>query len=182
VGATVAVFGCGAVGMSVIFGAQVAQASRIIAVDIVERKLEWARRLGATEAVDGRKGDASKQVKKLTDGGVDYAFEVVGLPETCQQAILATANGGLCTLIGVPHPKAELKLSLPQLFYSRVTVRATHYGDVLPSRDFPLLADLYRRGALPLDELVSEVITLDQVPAAFTRMERGETLRSVIRM
>ncbi len=180
IGATVAVFGCGAVGMSAILGARAAQASRIVAVDVVPRKLEWARKLGATDTIDARDGDSGKRVKTATGGGVGYSFEAVGLPETLQQAMLATANGGVCTMIGVPAPKSELTLSLTQLFFSRVTLRATHYGDCLPSRDFPLLVDLYRRGVLPLDELVSETITLDEVPAAFARMERGETLRSVI--
>jgi S-(hydroxymethyl)mycothiol dehydrogenase len=179
-GATVAVFGCGAVGMSVILGARAAQASRIIAVDLVPKKLERARELGATDAV--APPDAAKKIRALTGGGVGYSFEAVGLPETVQQALWATEPGGVCTLIGVPHPKAELTLPLGRLFFSRVTIKMSHYGDALPSRDFPLYADLYRRGVLPLDELVSEVISLDEIGAAFGRMERGETLRSVIKM
>lgn len=181
-GATVAVFGCGAVGMSVLLGARAAHASRIIAVDLVPAKLERARFLGATDSVDAREGDAAKKIRALTGGGVGYSFEAVGLPETVQQALWSTEPGGTCTLIGVPHPKAELTLPLARFFFNRITVRSSHYGDALPSRDFPLYADLYRRGILPLDDLVSEVITLDEVPAAFAKMERGETLRSVIKM
>jgi S-(hydroxymethyl)mycothiol dehydrogenase len=181
-GATVAVFGCGAVGMSVILGARAAHASRIIAVDLVPQKLEKARFLGATDALDARLADIAKKIRALTGGGVGYSFEAVGLPETVQQALWSTEPGGTCTLIGVPHPKAELSLPLARFFFNRITVRSSHYGDALPSRDFPIYADLYRRGILPLDELVSEIITLDDVPAAFAKMERGDTLRSVIRM
>jgi S-(hydroxymethyl)mycothiol dehydrogenase len=179
-GSTVAVFGCGAVGTSVILGARASHASRIIAVDLVPQKLERARSLGATDAVDARNGDAGKQVRALTRGGVGYAFEAVGLPDTLQQALAATEIGGVCTMIGVPHPKAEITLPMARFFFSRVSLLPSHYGDCVPTRDFPVYADLYRRGVLPLEELVSETISLDQVPAAFARMERGEILRSVI--
>jgi S-(hydroxymethyl)mycothiol dehydrogenase len=181
-GATVAVFGCGAVGMSVILGARAAQASRIFAVDLVSRKLERARELGATHAIDAKNGDPAKQIRTLTGGGVQCAFEAVGLPETVKQAIASTEHGGTCVMIGVPHPKAELTLPMARLFFQRVTIKSSHYGDSLPSRDFPVYADLYRRGVLPLDELVSEIISLDDVPASFAKMERGEIFRSVIRM
>jgi S-(hydroxymethyl)mycothiol dehydrogenase len=179
-GSTVAVFGCGAVGVSVIQGARLAQASRIVAVDLVPRKLEWARAFGATDVIDARAGNPAKQIRALTGHGVDYAFEAVGLPETLGQALASCDLGGVCTLIGVPAPKAELTLSLSRFFYSRANLRATFYGDCLPSRDFPILIDLYRRGALRLDELISERVTLDDAEAAFAAMERGETLRSII--
>jgi S-(hydroxymethyl)mycothiol dehydrogenase len=179
-GSTVAVFGCGAVGISVIQGAALAHAARIVAVDLVPRKLEWARGLGATDAVDARLGDVVKRVRGLTGRGVDYAFEAVGLPETLAQALAVCDAGGLCTMIGVPAPRAEMTLPLARFFFNRGQLRATHYGDALPARDFPLYADLYRRGELRLDDLVTERIALDEVEAAFARMERGETLRSVI--
>jgi S-(hydroxymethyl)mycothiol dehydrogenase len=178
-GATVAVIGCGAVGMSVILGARVAAASRIVAVDLIRSKLERARQLGATDAVDAR-GDAAKEVRKLTGGGVQYAFEAVGLPATVKVALAACELGGTCTLIGVPAPTAEVSINLARFFFSRVKLQTTFYGDCLPARDVPLLADLYRRGALPLDELVSERIGLHDVEAAFARMQAGETLRSII--
>jgi S-(hydroxymethyl)mycothiol dehydrogenase len=167
--------------MSVILGARAAHAARIIAVDLVPRKLEWARRLGATDAVEGG-ADAVKKIRALTGGGAQYTFEAVGLPETLQQALAATEMGGSCTMIGVPHPKAELTLPMARYFFSRVALRPSHYGDCLPSRDFPLYADLCRRGILPLDELVTETIGLDDVPQAFAKMSRGETLRSVIKL
>jgi S-(hydroxymethyl)mycothiol dehydrogenase len=180
-GSTVAVFGCGAVGLSVVQGARLARAKRIFAVDRVVSKLASAEAFGATDAIDASACDAVSAIRDATGGGVDFAFEAVGLPETLTQAFASCALAGTCTLIGVPHPKAEVQLSLATLFYRRLTVRATFYGDCLPARDFPLLADWYRRGELRLDEMVSETIVLEQVEEAFERMRRGETIRSVIR-
>lgn len=178
-GQSVAVFGCGAVGLSVVQGAKLSRASRIVAVDKVARKLEWARQLGATDVVDASAGDPVAAIKALC-GGVDHAFEAVGLPETLAQAVASCALAGSCTLIGVPHPKAEVTLPMAKVFYKRLTVRATFYGDCLPARDFPLLAEWYRRRELDLDAFVTERIRLEDVPAAFDKMEHGETIRSVI--
>jgi S-(hydroxymethyl)mycothiol dehydrogenase len=178
-GSRVAVFGCGAVGINVILGARLANASRIVAVDITPRKLEWATQFGATDVVDARAGDPVKQIKQLF-GGVDYAFEAIGLPETLGQAIACCDLGGTCVMIGLPAPKATMTLPLAKFFYGRGNLRATFYGDCLPSRDFPLFEDLYRRGKLPLDDLVTRRIGLDDVEESFGAMERGETLRSVI--
>jgi len=178
-GQRVAVFGCGAVGLSVVQGAKLSRASRIVAVDKVAKKLEWARQLGATDTVDASATDPVDAIKGIC-GGVDHAFEAVGIPETLEQAAASCALAGSCTLIGVPHPKATVTLPMAKLFYKRLTLRSTFYGDCLPARDFPLLADWYRRGELDLDAFVSERIRLEDVPAAFARMERGETIRSVI--
>lgn len=178
-GQTVAVFGCGAVGLSVVQGAKLSRASRIVAVDKVARKLQWAEQLGATDTVDASATDPVAAIKALC-GGVDHAFEAVGIPETLEQAVASCALAGSCTLIGVPHPKAEVTLPMAKLFYKRLTVRSTFYGDCLPARDFPILADWYRRGELDLDALVTERIRLEDVPAAFEKMDRGETIRSVI--
>lgn len=178
-GQTVAVYGCGAVGLSVVQGAKLSRASRIIAVDKVARKLEWARQLGATDVVDASAGDPVAAIKELC-GGVDHAFEAVGIPETLAQAVGSCALAGSCTLIGVPHPKAEVTLPMATLFYKRLTVRSTFYGDCVPARDFPLLAEWYRRRELDLDAFVTERIRLEDVPEAFAKMERGETIRSVI--
>lgn len=178
---TVAVFGCGAIGVSVIQGARLRRAARIIAVDVQPRKLEWARAFGATDLVDAREGDAARRVREMTGGaGVSHAFEAVGLPETLKQAVSALEIGGTCVMIGVPAPGMTLPLSLVKFFYSRATLRATFFGECLPSRDFPMLTDLYRRGELRLDELVTRRIALDEVEDAFAAMERGETLRSVV--
>jgi S-(hydroxymethyl)mycothiol dehydrogenase len=180
-GDTVCLYGCGAVGMSVIAGARICRASRIIAVDIVPRKLEWAGRFGATDVVNGRETDAPKRIRELLGGvGVKVAFEAVGLPETLAQALASVDLGGTAVLIGVPQPGAELRVPLTRLFYGRANLRPTFCGDCLPARDFPLFAELYRQKELDLDALVSERIALDGVTEAFAKMERGEVLRSVV--
>lgn len=180
-GSRVAVFGCGAVGMSVIQGARLAAATRIIAVDIVPRKLEWAKQFGATDVIDAREVDPVKRIRELTGGaGVDAAFEAIGLPQTLTQAMGACDVGGTCVLIGVPVPGTNFTLSLVKFFYTRGHLRSTFYGDCLPSRDVPLLCEWYRQGRLDLDGLVTRRIRLDEIEDAFGAMERGETLRSVI--
>jgi S-(hydroxymethyl)mycothiol dehydrogenase len=180
-GHTVAVFGCGAVGTSVLQGARLAHAAKIIAVDLSPKKLAWAREFGATDVVDARAGDPVKQVRALTQGlGVDRAFEAVGLPETLSQALASCDLGGRCVMIGVPTPGAAMPLSLSRFFYQRADLRATFYGDCLPSRDFPILAELYRRGELRLDALITQRLGLGAVAEAFALMERGESLRAVL--
>lgn len=181
-GSTVAVFGCGAVGLSVIQGARLAHARRIIAVDPVLSKREHAAHFGATDVLDPSEGDVAKRIKRLTGTGVDYAFEAVGLPETLTHAMASCDLGGTCVFIGVPHPKAEITTSLARMFYSRITLKMTFYGDILPSRDLGLFAELYRSGKLDLDALVTSRVSLDDVEAAFEAMERGEALRAVIVM
>ena len=180
-GSTVAVYGCGGVGCSVIMGAKSARARRIIGVDIAENKLEWAKGFGATDVVNSAKVDPVEAIKEITDGnGVDYAFEAVGKPETLLQALWSRDLAGTCTLIGVPDPKMKMELPMLQFFGLGGGLRVSWYGDCLPSRDFPMLADWYRKGELDLDRAVTEEIGLDDVEPAFEAMKRGETLRSVI--
>lgn len=182
-GSTVAVFGCGAVGSNIIQGAHIANARMIIGVDIKPRKLDWARQFGATHVVNARDGDPVARIKALTDGyGVDYSFEAIGLPETFVQAIRSRDLAGTHVQIGVFPKDSTAAMPLPQLYDLGGSIRVGWYGDTLPTRDFPILADWYRHGILKLDELVTEVISLDQTEHAFTRMQRGETLRSVIRL
>lgn len=180
-GSTVAVFGCGAVGISVIQGARIAHASRIIGVDIAPAKLEWARKFGATDTVDARNGDPVEAIRRLTDGlGVDFSFEAVGTPKAVEQTIASCDIAGTAVLIGVPAPDTQITLSLPKFFFGRGRLRATSYGDIVAKRDFPLFASLYERGELALDKMISERIGLEGVEDAFAAMQRGETLRSVI--
>ena len=182
-GSTVAVYGCGGIGCSVIMGAKIAHASRIIGVDIQANKLEWARQFGATDVVDATKGDPVQAIKELTGGnGVDYAFEAVGTPQTLLQALWSRDLAGTCTLIGVPDPTMTMELPMLQFFGMGGALRVSWYGDCLPSRDFPMLADWYAQGRLDLDRAVTRIIALEDTEAAFEAMERGETLRSVIRL
>jgi S-(hydroxymethyl)mycothiol dehydrogenase len=180
-GSSVAVFGCGTVGMSVIQGARLAHAARIIAVDVAPRKLEWARQFGATDTVDASQADPVEQIRALTDGlGVNYAFEAVGHPDVLQQVLACRDLAGVATLIGVPGRGSSLTLDLPRYFDLGGSLRVSWYGDCLPSRDFPLLVDWYRRGDLLLDPMLTQRVSLDQVQDAFGAMERGETLKSVV--
>ncbi|ATZ22826.1 S-(hydroxymethyl)mycothiol dehydrogenase [Streptomyces lavendulae subsp. lavendulae] len=180
-GDSVAVIGCGGVGNAAVAGARLAGASKIIAVDLDDRKLEWARGLGATHTVNGRTEEVVKAIQGLTDGnGADVVIEAVGRPETYRQAFYARDLAGTVVLVGVPTPEMKLELPLLDVFGRGGALKSSWYGDCLPERDFPLLIDLYLQGRLDLDAFVSETIPLDGVEDAFARMERGEVLRSVV--
>jgi S-(hydroxymethyl)mycothiol dehydrogenase len=180
-GQSVAVFGCGGVGASVIQGARLARAGRIIGVDLSAAKLETARQLGATDTVDASAVDPVEAIKELTGGtGVDVAFEAVGLPKTLEQALWSVAYKGTAVLIGFPSPTARLDLELQRWFFGGATLRVSLNGDCVPARDLPLLAEWYRSGDLDLDRMVSRRITIHDVQDAFAAMERGDSLRSVI--
>ncbi|MEV4648845.1 S-(hydroxymethyl)mycothiol dehydrogenase [Saccharopolyspora sp. NPDC049357] len=180
-GDSVAVIGCGGVGDGSIMGARLAGASRIIAVDTDPTKLKWAEEFGATHAVNALEVDAVSGIKSLTGGhGADVVIDAVGRPETFQQAFYARDLAGTAVLVGVPTPELELRLPLIDVFARGGAIKSSWYGDCLPSRDFPVLADLYLQGRLPLEKFVTEEIALDQVEEAFVKMERGEVLRSVV--
>jgi S-(hydroxymethyl)mycothiol dehydrogenase len=180
-GDSVAVIGCGGVGDAAIAGARLAGASKIIAVDRDPRKLEWARKLGATHTVDASTADVVSAVQEVTDGfGADVVIEAVGRPETYEQAFYARDLAGTVVLVGVPTPDMKLELPLLDVFGRGGALKSSWYGDCLPSRDFPMLIDLYLQGRLDLDAFVSEIISLDDVEEAFAKMHRGDVLRSVV--
>ena len=180
-GDSVAVIGCGGVGNAAIAGAKLAGARTIIGVDIDDRKLEWAKQFGATHTINSSKTDPIEGIRKLTGGnGVDVAIEAVGKPETYKQAFFARDLAGTVVLVGVPNPTMQLDLPLLEVFGRGGALKSSWYGDCLPTRDFPMLIDLYLQGRLDLDRFVSETITLDDVEEAFHKMERGEVLRSVV--
>jgi S-(hydroxymethyl)mycothiol dehydrogenase len=180
-GDSVAVIGCGGVGDGAIAGAALAGATTIIAVDTDPRKLEWARGFGATHTVDARQGDVVEQIQALTGGhGADVVIDAVGRPETWRQAFYARDLAGTVVLVGVPTPEMRVELPLLDVFGRGGALKSSWYGDCLPSRDFPMLTELYRQGRLDLDAFVTEEIALDQVEGAFTKMHHGEVLRSVV--
>ena len=180
-GDSVAVIGCGGVGDAAVMGARLAGATRIIAVDVDDRKLEWARELGATDAVNSRAGDPVERIRELTGGfGADVVIEAVGRPETYRQAFYARDLAGTVVLVGVPTPEMRLDLPLLDVFGRGGALKSSWYGDCLPSRDFPMLIDLHLGGRLPLEKFVSETMSLEDVEKAFGKMERGEVLRSVV--
>ena len=180
-GDSVAVIGCGGVGAAAIAGARLAGAATIIAVDIDDRKLERARELGATHTVNSKDADAVEAIQALTGGhGADVVIDAVGRPETWKQAFYGRDLAGTVVLVGVPTPSMQLELPLLDVFGRGGSLKSSWYGDCLPSRDFPMLIDLYLQGRLPLDAFVTEEIGVDDVEAAFDKMHGGDVLRSVV--
>ncbi|MEV6839570.1 S-(hydroxymethyl)mycothiol dehydrogenase [Streptomyces sp. NPDC051133] len=180
-GDSVAVIGCGGVGDAAIVGAKLAGAAKVIAVDIDDRKLATAARLGATHTVNSRETDAVDAVRELTGGfGADVVIEAVGRPETYRQAFYARDLAGTVVLVGVPTPEMKLELPLLDVFGRGGALKSSWYGDCLPSRDFPMLVDLYLQGRLDLDAFVTETIAPAEVEKAFERMHHGDVLRSVV--
>jgi S-(hydroxymethyl)mycothiol dehydrogenase len=180
-GDSVAVFGCGGVGCAAIAGSKLAGAAVIIAVDLDPKKLELARGFGATQTVDASTSDPVEAVRSLTDGnGADVCIEAVGHPKVMEQAFFARDLAGTLVQVGVPTPDMKIDLPMIEFFGRGGQLKPSWYGDCLPSRDFPMLVDLYLDGRLDLDRFVSETIGIDGVEEAFSRMERGEVLRSVV--
>jgi S-(hydroxymethyl)mycothiol dehydrogenase len=180
-GDSVAVIGCGGVGCAAIAASALAGASPVIAVDIDVRKLDRARHFGATHTIDGSKGDVVEAIRALTGGfGANVVIEAVGLPETYRQAFFARDLAGTLVQVGVPTPDTTIELPMIELFGRGGALKSSWYGDCLPTRDFPMLIDLYQRGLLDLDAFVSEHIGIGDVEAAFAKMHRGEVLRSVV--
>jgi len=180
-GQSVAIIGCGGVGCAAIAGARLAGASRIIAVDIDDRKLATASGLGATHTINSRESDPIEGIRRLTGGfGADVVIDAVGRPETYRQAFYARDLAGTVVLVGVPTPDMRLELPLLDVFGRGGALKSSWYGDCLPSRDFPLLIDLHLQGRLPLDAFVSETIALGDIEEAFAAMGRGDVLRSVV--
>ena len=181
-GDSVAVIGCGGVGAAAIAGARLAGAATIIAVDLDERKLTTARELGATHAVNASSQDVVEAIQALTDGnGADVVIDAVGRPETWKQAFYARDLAGTVVLVGVPTPEMTIpEIPLIDVFGRGGSLKSSWYGDCLPSRDFPLLIDLYLQGRLPLEAFVTETVGIEDVEAAFAKMHTGDVLRSVV--
>ena len=181
-GKSVAVIGCGGVGVAAIAGSALAGASPIIAVDIDAKKLATAASLGATHTVDSSGTDPVAAIQELTGGfGADVVIEAVGRPETWKQAFYARDLAGTVVLVGVPTPDMKVPdLPLIDVFGRGGALKSSWYGDCLPSRDFPVLVDLYQQGRLDLDAFVSEEIGIGDIEAAFERMHHGDVLRSVV--
>ncbi len=180
-GASVAVLGCGGVGQAVIQGARIAGAGRIIAIDPQELKRKTALQVGATDVVDPSKGDPVGQVKELTGGrGADYAFEVIGLPETILTTYQLARRGGEVVIVGMARFDAEFTLPAFGIFFEQKTIKGCKYGSAQVRRDFPRFVNLIETGRLNTSSMVSKTIKLDGVNDAFRAMEAGEVIRSVI--
>jgi S-(hydroxymethyl)mycothiol dehydrogenase len=182
-GDSVAVIGCGGVGSAAIAGARLANAARIIAIDLDDRKLEIAKTLGATHTINAGSGDVVEAIQALTGGfGADVVIDAVGRPETWKQAFYGRDLAGTVVLVGVPTPEMQLEIPLADVFGRGGSLKSSWYGDCLPSRDFPMLVDLYQQGRLDLDAFVTETIGIDDVEAAFDKMHSGDVLRSVVQL
>ena len=186
-GKSVAVIGCGGVGVAAIAGSALAGASPIIAVDIDPKKLVTATKMGATHTVNSSEVDPVEEIKRICaetyDGaeGADVVVEAVGRPETWKQAFYARDLAGTVVLVGVPTPGMMVpELPLTDVFGRGGALKSSWYGDCLPSRDFPMLVDLYQQGRLDLDAFVTEEIGIGDIEAAFDRMHSGDVLRSVV--
>ena len=179
VGETVAVIGCGGIGLSAINGAVIAGALRIIAVDRITSKLELARTFGATDVVNASETDVVEAVIELTGGGVDHSFEAIGLKETAEQAFAMLARGGTATIIGMIPPGTKIEVEGRELLREKRLQGSLMGSNHFPV-DMPRLVDFYRQGRLKLDELISQRIKLEDINDAVSELRRGEIARSVI--
>jgi NDMA-dependent alcohol dehydrogenase len=180
-GSSVVVVGTGGVGLNVVQGAALAGAERIIAVDLLDRKLAFARQFGATHTVNSSAADPVAAVRELTNGrGVDYAFEVIGLPKTMRQAYDCLAKRGLCVVVGVSPFSAEVSVPVMSLVFEERMLTGSIYGSARPRHEIPMLIDLYRAGKLKLDELLTRTYPFAQINEAYEALERGEVARSVV--
>jgi S-(hydroxymethyl)glutathione dehydrogenase/alcohol dehydrogenase len=178
-GSTVAVIGCGGVGLSCIQGARIGGAGRIIAIDSVETKLGIARELGATDVVDASTGDVVEKVRRLTGTGVNYSFEAIGTKQTAEQAFEILDSGGVATVIGMIPEGVEIELDGPS-FLDEKRIQGSEMGSNRFRIDMPRYVQFYLQGRLKLDEMVTKRIMLEQVNQAFEDMKEAHVTRSVI--
>ena len=179
-GETVAVIGCGGVGLNVIQGARLANAATIIAIDVHDNKLEMATTFGATHIVNARKEDAVKRVRDIVPGGVDYAFEVIGLPAAIEQIYAMTRKGGTAVIVGMSPQDSKISLPALSFMLEEKTLRGTFAGGARAAVDIPRYLELYRTNRLRLDELITRHWKLEEINEAFAAMLTGEAARGII--
>ncbi len=179
-GASAAVVGLGGVGLAALLAARMLEAPQLVAIDVNERKLAVARVLGATATVNAAAPDAAEQVRELTQGGVEFAFEMAGAARALELAYRITARGGTTVSAGLSHPDQRFSLPHLGLVADERTLRGSYLGSCVPPRDIPRYIDWYRAGTLPVDRLLSERVRLDGVNAAFDRLAAGESIRQVV--
>jgi alcohol dehydrogenase len=179
-GARVAVIGLGGVGLNSLLAAVAAGARQVIAVDVRDDKLALAKQLGATHTVNALAADAVDQIKAITGGGVDYAFEMAGSIPALELAWKITRRGGETVTAGLPHPQKTMSFAPVQLVGEERTLKGSYLGSCVPLRDIPIYIDLYRAGKLPVDRLMSDKVALDDINEAFDRLASGATVRQVV--
>jgi alcohol dehydrogenase len=179
-GQTAAVIGLGGVGLASVLGAVASGARQIVAIDLADDKLGLARQLGATDTVNARADDAAEQIRALSGGGVDVAFEMAGSARAMELAYKITRRGGMTVTAGLPPPNATLALPLVNLVAEERTVMGSYIGSCVPTRDIPRYVGLYQRGRLPVDRLMSGVLTLEEINEGFDRLHEGKAVRQVV--
>lgn len=180
-GSSVAVFGCGGIGLNVIQGARIAGALTIIGVDVHPHKLEDAARMGATHRVDAADGDPVAAIKEITGGqGVDFAFEAIGLAKTIEQAFAATRKRGVCVVVGITPAQVSAAVNTNDLVYAEKSLVGSLYGSARPRVDLLRLIEMHRDGRLLLDELLTRTFPLSEINGAYAALERGELARGLI--
>jgi alcohol dehydrogenase len=179
-GTTVAVLGLGGVGFSALLAAVASGAREIVALDLSESKLALARELGATATVDASRAGAAEEVRELTRGGVDFAFEMAGAIPAMELAWRITRRGGSTVSAGLPHPEKRFALPPVQLVAEERTLRGSYIGSAVPARDIPRYIEMYRRGKLPVDRLMGERLALDDINRGFDRLATGQAMRDVV--
>jgi alcohol dehydrogenase len=179
-GARVAVVGLGGVGLNALLGARVAGASQVVALDVHDDKLALAKKLGATDVVNAKDPDAIQKVKDLTRGGVDFGFEMAGSVQAMELAYRITRRGGTTVTAGLPHPDARWQLQHVNLTAEERTVKGSYVGSCVPPRDLPRYVELYRKGMLPVNQLMSDHIGLEQINEGFDRLASGHTVRQIV--
>jgi len=180
-GESIVIFGCGGVGLSAVMGARMAGAGHIIAVDVLDSKLEKAKELGATHTINASQDDPAGKVMEILGGGADYALEFIGNVNVTAQAFASIRNGGKLIVAGVA-PITDVLTIAPFEFLLGKTITGTIQGDVIAQIDIPRYVDMYMDGRLPVDKLITRTYTLDQINEAFDAMQKGEVIRSVIKM
>lgn len=179
-GQSVAVFGLGGVGLAALIGAKACNAGQIIAVDLLDSKLEMARNLGATHTVNAKDTNPVEVIQDLTHGGVEIAIESVGNANVLAQAYESTMRGGTTVAIGLPHPDHQFSIPAVTLSAMEKTVKGSYQGSCVPTRDIPRFIDMYHAGQLPVDQLLTDTIQLEDINAGFDRLHKGEVARQVI--
>ena len=180
-GSTVAVVGLGGVGLSALLGAIAAGASRIVAVDINETKLKQAKELGATDVFNSKDPDVIEQIRQATGGGLDYAFETAGAVPAMEVAYGVTKRGGTTVTTGLPHPEHQFSFPYVSLTAEERTLKGSYLGSCVPSRDIPRYMNLFQEERLPVDRLITDFITLDEVNKGFDILAKGESSRIIIK-
>jgi len=179
-GASVAVIGLGGVGLASLLGARAAGARHIVAIDLSDAKLELAKSLGATHTFNAGNADTQEQVRELTKGGVEYAFELAGSVRALELAYKITRRGGTTVTAGLPPPTATFALPAVNLVAEERTLKGSYIGTCVPSRDIPRYIELYRQGRLPVDRLMSGRLKLDDINLGFDRLHEGKAVRQVV--